>query len=356
MGHHYLNIIYNGSERYAQSILAIEIDILSPAIIDIISSSSTVIGFDSNIVISLHDILNRPIEGTLTISDLSNRRNASIQIPDDTIDFIIDFPVFGPIGPHNLLIEIGNPYVTNMSFIYDTIVWSQPVIILQDSNILHFASPNQNLTFTVRLYDWSSNISYQSIRLLCNNEIVASSTSDEYGLATISTKAPIHEGIYNLSIIYPMNATRYEMHAKFDYHLTVSIFIPVLIELDYYEVISPIQKVAIFLRAQCLNGSIIEGIQIKIQWCSTDSYVLTQRDGTSAIYLPVPDTSGIYTLYYEIEQNHNLAASAGAINISISLIDILSSQGLGINGFAVGILSSFVIVGIPVIRRKYLMI
>ncbi|MBK5134295.1 hypothetical protein JJE00_07745 [Candidatus Bathyarchaeota archaeon] len=70
--------------------------------------------------------------------------------------------------------------------------------------------------------------------------------------------------------------------------------------------------------------------------------------------MPVPDISGNYTLYYAIEQTHNLAPSTGAINISISLVDILTSQGIGVNGFAIGILTSFTIVAIPLIRQKYL--
>ena len=207
-----------------------------------------------------------------------------------------------------------------------------------------------------QLTDWSGNISYQPIHLLCNNVIVGSSVTDEYGIAILSALAPNHEGKYNLSIVYPMNTTRYEFSAKLDYHLTVSTSIPVLIELDYYEIIPPLQQISIFLRVQCLNGSLLEGISIRILWESIDSYTLTRQGGTAVIHLPIPSTSGNYTLYYEVEQKNGLVASSGTINISISLIDILSSQGIGINGFAIGIVSSFAIVVIPLIRRKYLLI
>lgn len=356
LGSHYLNIIYNGSERYTETALNIEFDILSPAIVDIQVPSSAVIGLDTNLTISLRDILGRPIDGILTISDISNGLNMSIQTPHDTIDINIGFPVLGPVGLHNILIEIVNPFVTNRSIMNYIVVWSQPEFALQHSNILHYASPNQELTFIVQLTDWSGNISFQSIQLLCDDEIVSSATSDEGGIAIIATLAPNYEGIYNLSIIYPMNMTRYELPAKLDYHLTVSISIPVLVELDYYEVIPPLQKITIYLRVQCLNGSLIEGIQIKIIWESVESYTVTQLGGISIIHLPVPGTNRNYTLYYEIEQNHNLAASAGSITIPISLVDILTSQGIGINGFTIGILTSFVIVTIPLIRQKYLMI
>jgi len=356
LGSHYLNVIYNGSERYAESALNIEFDILSSAIVDIQVPSSAVIGLDTDLIISLHDILGRPIDGILTVSDISNGRNMSMQTPDDTIDINIEFPVWGPVGIHEILIEIGNPFVTNRSIMNYIIIWSQPEFTLRHSNILHYASPNQELTFIVQLTDWSGNISFQSIQLLCNDEIVSSSTSDEDGIATITTLTPSHEGVYNLSIIYPMNITRYELPAKLDYHLTVSISIPVLVELDYYEVIPPLQKISIHLQVQCLNGSFIEGIQIKIIWESIESYAVTQLGGISVLHLPIPDTSRNYTLYYEIKQNHNLAASAGALTISISLIDILTSQGIGINGFTIGIFSSFAIVAIPLIRQKCLMV
>jgi len=356
LGSHYLNVIYNGSERYAESTLNIEFDILSSAIVEIQVPSFVVIGLDTDLTISLHDILGRPIDGILTVSDISNGRNMSMQTPDDTIDINIEFPVWGPAGIHEILIEIGNPFVTNRSIMNYIIVWSQPEFTLRHSNILHYASPNQELTFIVQLTDWSGNISFQSIQLLCNDDVVSSSTSDEDGIAIITTLTPSYEGVYNLSIIYPMNMTRYELPAKLDYHLTVSISIPVLVELDYYEVIPPLQKIAIYLRVQCLNGSLIEGIQIKIIWESIESYALTQLGGISVLHLPIPDTSRNYTLYYEIKQNHNLAASAGAITISVSLIDILTSQGIGINGFTIGILSSFVIVAIPLIRQKCLMV
>ncbi|MBE0526693.1 MAG: hypothetical protein IH631_07100, partial [Candidatus Thorarchaeota archaeon] len=147
IGHHYLSIIYNGSERYAGASLNLEFDVFSPAIIEIIVPSSAVIGSDSEITISLCDILGRPIEGTISISDISNGKNTSRQIPHETTYFIIELPIFNPVGLHSLLIVIGNSFMTNNSIMHTIVVWSQPEIILQHSNTLHFASLNQELTF-----------------------------------------------------------------------------------------------------------------------------------------------------------------------------------------------------------------
>ena len=83
LGHHYLSIIYNGSERYAGTSINLEFDVLSPSIIEIIVPSFTVIGSNADITISLYDILGRPIEGTLSISDISNGKSTSIQIPHE---------------------------------------------------------------------------------------------------------------------------------------------------------------------------------------------------------------------------------------------------------------------------------
>ncbi len=354
LGHHFLTIFYNESERYSETSHTIEFDVLSPAIIDIGISSPVVIGLDTNMTISLCDVLGRPIESILTVSDISNGRNMTVQTPQDRIDINIKFTFFGPVGSHDLVIEIGNQFVTNRTIMYDIVIWSQPELALLHSNTLNFASPNQELIFTVQLTDWSGNISYQSINLLRNDEIVTSAITDERGMVVISAIAPSLEGIYNFSVVYPMNMTRYELSTKLDYPLTVSISIPVLVELDHYEVIPPLQKVTVYLQVKCLNGSLIEGIHININWQSIESYAITQHGGLSVIHLPVPETSGNYTLYYTIEQNHNLASSTGSIDISISLVDILTSQGIGISGFAFGILTSFVIVAIPLIRQKYL--
>lgn len=354
LGHHFLTIYYNGSERYSESSCTIEFDVISPAIFDITIFSPAVVGLDTDIDISLCDVLGRPIESVITLSDTSNGYNITIQTPHDTIDINFKFTFFGPVGLHDLLIEIGNEFVTNKTIMHNIVIWSQPELTLLYSNTLNFASPNQELIFNIQLTDWSGNISYQSIDLLLDDERITSVITDGSGLAVISTIAPRHEGIYNFSVVYPMNVTRYELPTKLDYSLTVSILIPVLVELDYYEVIPPLQKVTVHIQVKCLNGSLIEGIQINIIWQSIENSEITQKGGLAVIHLPVPETSGNYTLCYTIEQSHNLAFSTGTINISISLIDVLTSQGIGISGFAIGILASFTIVAIPLIRQKYL--
>jgi hypothetical protein len=354
LGHHSVSLIYHGSERYSVSSLMIEFDVISPAIFDIKKLTSVVIGSDIDFILSLSDILGRPIEGMLTISDISNGRNISHFTPIDTIDITVKFPILGPVGLHNMIIEIANPFVSNSSITYKIEVWSQPEFTLQYSNVLHFASPNQELTFIVQLTDWSGNISFQSIQLLCNDQIIATTTTEENGIAIITTYASSYEGEYNLSIVYPLNTTRYELSTKLDYHLTVSISIPLVVELDYYKVIHPLQEVEVHIHLLCLNGSFIEGIKINLNWQSTNSSVVTQQGGIAVIHLPVPATCGNYSLYYNIDSTQGLLALAGAIVISISLIDALNSQGIGINGFIIGILSSFTIVAIPLIRQKFL--
>jgi len=356
LGHHFLTLFYNGSDRYLETSCTIEFDVISPAIIDIEISSPTVIGLNKDMAISLYDVLGRPIETILTLSDISNGRNVSIQIPHDTTDINIKFAFFGPVGLHNMVITIGNQFVTNRTITLNIVIWSQPELTLLHSNTFNFASPNQELIFIAQLTDWSGNISYQSLLLLRDDEIIVSAITDEGGIAVISTLAPSHEGTYNFSVVYPMNMSRYELLTKLDYSLTVSISIPVLVELDHYEVVPPLQKVTIYLQVKCLNGSLLEGIQINIIWLSIENYAITQQGGILVIDLPVPETSGIYTLYYIIEQNHNIASLTGSLDISLSQADILASQGIGIPGFAIGILVSLTIIAIPMIRQKYLLV
>jgi len=355
LGHHYLTIIYNGTERYEESLLTLEFDILSPSIIRTTSSPFAIIGQHYETHIELSDILGRPIEGMLSITDLTNGRNVSVPIPHDQTDFVLEFSIFGPVGLHNLLIEIDNSFLTNYTIIQSMEVWSQPQIIIHHSNILHYASPNQEIVIITQLIDWSGNISYQLVQLLCNDEILVSSTTDEHGTAILSGVAPKYEGVYNLSVVYHSNATRYELSTHSDYHLTVSTSIPVLVQLEYYEVIPPLQQVSICIHIQCLNGSLLAGISLKIVWLSIERFIVSQQDGLSLIHLPIPNRSGNYSLYYEILPAYGLAESTGIIDIYILNSDIIASQGIGINGFALGILTSFIVVAIPVIRQKYLM-
>ena len=357
LGHHYLKVIYNGSERYTESELILEFDILSPLLLQTTRPSYTIIGQPHDTHIILSDILGRPIEGTVSISDLTSGRNVSISIPHNKTDFVLEFSTFDPVGLHNLLMRIDNSFLTNNTIIQSIEVWSQPQIIIQSSNILHFASPGQEIMIITQLADYSGNISYQLVQFLCNDEIIASSKTDDYGTVILSAVAPNIEGIYNLSIAYPMNTTRFELSTHLDYHLTVSISIPVSVHLEYYEVIPPLQWVSICLRIQCLNGSLpTTGTPIKIAWQSIENYFTTQHDGILLMHFPIPNTSGNYSLYYEIPSSYNLAASTGTINIYITITDVLASQGIGINGFAISIVTSFIVVAIPLIRRRYLMI
>jgi hypothetical protein len=354
LGHHSLTVFYNGSERYLETSCTIEFDVFSPAILDIEIPPPVIIGLDTDLTISLCDILGRPIETTLNISDISNGSNMSIQTPHDTSSFNIEFIFSGPVGSHEIVIEIGTLFVTNRTTTRNIVIWSRPELTLLQSNTLNFASPNQELVFTVQLTDWSGNVSYKSLQLLLDGETITSSITGEDGIAVISTIAPSYEGVYNFSIIYPMNTTRYELPAKLDYPMTVSISMPVLVELDYYEVTPPLQTVTVYLEVKCLNGSLLEGIQISIIWLSIENIVMTQEGGLSTIQLPLPEVDGNYTLQYTIEQNHNLAHTTGTIDIAISLVDILASQGIGISGFVIGILTSVSVVAIPLIIQRYL--
>jgi hypothetical protein len=354
LNHHLLNIVYLGTERYSDTSLMKEFDIVSSIEFNITMSSSLTIGMETEMIISLYDNLNRSVEGSITITDISNEQNITIQIPEDTITISINFPVYGPAGLHNLLIEINNPFVINPSIIHNVTIWSKPVIFIHSSNILHYASPNQEIRFSLHLRNWLGNITFQPIQLLCNNELIVSSWTNEEGFTSFSFLAPSDEGIYNLSFTYSLNASRFELPTKLDYNLVVTSNMPVLVELDHYELVPPLQQISIYLRVQCLNGSFATGIPITITWQSIERSLLTHLNGFLPVNLPVPKSSGNYSLYYTIEQNYNLASSSGMITILVSQIDILTSQGIGITGFAIGFIASLTIFAIPLIRQKYL--
>ncbi|MFW9956895.1 MAG: hypothetical protein ACFFCT_02390 [Candidatus Odinarchaeota archaeon] len=354
-GMYSFQIAYNGTERYTSSLTIIEVNIMSPALLDIEIPEIPIVGSISQITITVLDYFGRPFEGTLiTISDATNELNTTLQALYTPPMSHILFPFLAPPGIHNLKVNVENPFITNDTQYLSLLVWSRPVLVLQDSNIVHYASPDQEIIFTIKLTDWSGNCSLRPLRILINGLVTASETTDTDGIASLRIIAPHSEGLYNVSIAYTGNSTLYEIPVKYDYQLTVSRLIPVRLELYNFEVFPPLQEVAIYLKVQCLNGSLLAGIQTKFIWLSNEISVLSQQGGSIVLHLPVPLESGNYSLYYEVESGHGLFYSSGFIEIPILIADILASQGIGIGGFALSIILSLTIITIPVIRQRYL--
>jgi hypothetical protein len=287
------------------------------------------------------------------LSDNTNGINTTLQFPFNPPVSNILFPFFGPPGVHNLQLKVENSYATNNTYYLALLVWSKPLLVLQECNVVHYASPNQEITFTIKMTDWNGNCSFRVLQTMINGITTTSEITDSLGITLLKIIAPSSEDIYNISIIYLGNSTLYEFSVKYDYPLLVSQHIPVKLDVYFLEVFPPLNEVTIHLKVQCLNGSMLAGIQIKFIWLSYEVSAQSQQGGSLMLHLPIPSERGNYLLHYEVESGYGLSYSSGFIEVPIQLEDILASQGIGIVGFAFSIMLSLITIAIPVIRHRY---
>jgi len=354
-GMHTFHMIYNGTERYTSSFIIFEVNIMSPVLLNLEIPATPIIGSTSKITITVLDYFGRPFEGKLiTLSDNTNGLNTTLQVLFNPPFSDILFPFLGPSGMHNLRLKVGNPFITNDTHYLSLLVWSRPLLVLQESSVFHYASPDQEIFFTVKLTDYNGNCSFRTLQIIINGLTTLSEITDSDGIASLKIIVPHSEGTYNISIVYLGNNTLYEISTKYDYQLIVCRLIPVRLHIYYFEVLPPLQEVIIHLRVQCLNGSVLAGIQIKFNWLSLEINAQSQQGGLLMLHLPIPSEKGNYSLHYEVESGYGLSYSSGSIEVSILLEDVLASQGIGIGGFAFSITVSLITIAIPVIKQRYL--
>jgi hypothetical protein len=352
-GIHTFQLMYNGSERYASSFASFNLRIVSPVFMNIDSPAFPIIGNTMEFKIELRDYYDRPFDETMIrFSDSSSMLNYTSQISYVPPSSSIWFPILGPPGPHILNLELVNSFITNGSYSISLLVWSRPDMTLEESSILHYASPQQELAFSFKMTGWSGNCSNRIWNVLVNGLYNFSIATDSDGIASFIISAPNSEGMYNLSLVYDGNTELYELTVKCEYLFMVRYSIPAHAELVEYEVVPPLQEVIIHLRIRCLNGTLLPGIYTRFIWLSQTNYVQSQIGGLLTLHLPVPHENGTYHLYYEVDGGYGLSRSAGSIEITILLQDVLASQGVGIEGFIFSIILSFGAISLPIIRQR----
>lgn len=354
LGTHSLKIHYIGTDRYLQSTLEVIVTITSPVEITVKVPEFPEIGANLPVQISITDLLNRSIPNSIfSLSDLTSDQNFSGFIEDTIIDF--QYYLQGPPGTHTLTIEIlENPFISENRLTMTFTAWSRPEIILVNTGVNHYASPNQELTFEVRMIDWNGNCSLRDLKLLIDNEIYTSSTTDSEGLAIFILSSPNNEAQYNISIIYNGNNSRYELATKHDYNLFVTTFMPIIIELNSYEVVAPLHELSVQLTVTGLNGTLLSGVIVNLDWLSYFSTIESSKGGLILLHLTIPIESGNYALFYESEPTRFIDTTSGSIQIEITSNDIMSIEGVGITGMIIALVVSIGIVSIPIIRRRYL--
>jgi hypothetical protein len=147
--------------------------------------------------------------------------------------------------------------------------------------------------------------------------------------------------------------SEYELSTTFYYNFKVSRIIPVMIQLEYYEVISPAQEIFVRFVMRGYNGTFLQGVGFTYTWTELTVKTISQSNGIVDLHLPVPGV-GTYILYYESDGSSTLESCSGNITIVISGTEAVAAQGVGISGFVLSITLSLGLVGIPVIYRKYM--
>jgi len=356
LGHHTLRVFYNGTERYSETNFETALDIISPAQITVSVPESAEIGTNVEIEITVSDILGRVVPNSLiSIFDITSNQRFTIASSQTETTTIFHFELQGPTGNHVLDIEImGNPFITNTNSSRIITAWTSPKLSLLNSNVEHFASPSQDIVFTIQMNDWAGNCSFKPLQLSIDDEVQFIVITDIYGLAIMSFSIPVIENQYNISISYNGNTTLFELPTKFDYSLLVTHLIPIRIELDFYEIMTPLRELTVHLTVRCFNGSTPKGVRVNFDWLDSTTNVESVEGGIITLHLMVPSTSGNYILYFESTASGSVTSTSGSFLIEITISDVMSLEGVGIAGLAIALIASVGIATVPVIRRKYL--
>ncbi len=356
LGVHTLRIHYNGTERYSESYFETSFDVISPAQISVIVPESAEIGANVEIEITVSDLLGRVIPNSLIsiFDETSNQRFTIPSSPTETTT-ILQYELLGPTGIHTLNIEITeNPFITNTSSINTLAAWSTPELSLVNCNVEHYASPGQEIMFEIQMNDWAGNCSFKPLQLLIDDEAQFTVVTDTDGRVIVSFSVLLIEDQYNISIFYSGNNTLFESQTKFDYSIQVTRLIPIRLELDFYEIITPLRELSVHLTVRGLNGSTPRGVQVKFDWLDSSIDVESAEGGIITLHLRVPAISGNYVLYYESQTSNSVISTSGSFLMEITTSDVMSLEGVGIAGLAIALIASVGITTVPIIRRKYL--
>ncbi|MFX1578026.1 MAG: hypothetical protein ACFFBJ_00105 [Promethearchaeota archaeon] len=356
LGIHTLRIQYNGTERHSESYYETDLAILTPVQLTVTLPESVEIGVIFEIKVSVSDLLNRLIpDFDISILDITSNQRFTIPSSLSEITTIFEYELQGPSGIHNLKIELtGNPFILDTSSISNFTAWSKPEIQLVACNVEHYASPDQEIVFKIQMNDWAGNLSLREIQLSIDGESHHSVHTNSTGGTTLIFSAPSLEDQYNISISYSGNNTLFELATKLDYSLYVTHKMPIRLELDFYEIVSPLRELSVHITITALNGSTPQGITVSFNWLDSIDTVESKEGGIIILHLKIPATIGNHFLSYDSEDLESVQATSGSFLIEISSSDIMSLEGVGITGLVVILIISVGLSIVPFLRRKYL--
>ena len=358
LGTHMLKFEYTETERYASSVFIIDFTVLSPAIITVDQLTKCVIGEEFIARVYLLDSLSRPIHNvSIKLTDCVTNQSVTQELQSNTNYSDFRLIIQEPKGVRNYNITIiGNDFIYNKTNSFIISVWVQPSISIINSSIDSYASPEQAITFGIRLSDYSSNYSHRSIRVLSNYFLInISLLTNNFGETIINLIVPLEERQCELSIIYEGNESAYELSAYYLYTFHITRIMPVKVEFQPHCVIPSLQQIQLNLKIIAFNGSALEGIELRYVWLNMSGSIISVQNGLIDLRLSVPSREGLYSFVYQTTPSSSVQACSGFVLLSINNQDVLSSQGVGIGSIAVSIVLSLGIVSIPGIMRRRMM-
>ncbi|NOR38334.1 MAG: hypothetical protein GQ580_01960 [Candidatus Thorarchaeota archaeon] len=358
LNNHTLIIEYTGTDRYSISILQIHFIVTSPVLIEAFLPEYIVTGTELEISVVVQDILNRPIPGaSITILDTLTEKAVTEPLTGNSNSTQLFLPITGPKGIREFIITVNDAqYVTNGTYWFSEPIWFRPTLSLNQSNILGFASPQQEILLVVHLINNNANYSNKLVEVhSINSTLISQSITNQVGIATMAFLAPSSEGHFVFLIVCSGNESAYELSVILEYSFTVAKTIPVIIIFDYYEIIPQLKEIYVQLTIQGLNGSLLRSIPISYGWLSANMEIDSSNHGLISLHLAIPSTAGSYLLSYESEASGSLQSYAGSAVIVIGEADVSAAQGIGIVALAIGSCLSISLVSIPLIRRRYML-
>ena len=358
LNNHTLTIGYMGSDRYSASILQIHFVVTSPALMEILLPEYIVTGAEIEISVMVHDILNRPIpNASITVYDTLTEETVTKPMTGGNNPTLLLLPITGSKGDREFVIIVNEaPYITNGTHRFSEAVWFRPSLSLNQSNIMGFASPRQEILLTVHLINDNTNYSNKLVEIhSIDNTLVAQSMTNQDGTATMAFMAPSNEGHFAFLITCSGNESAYELSVVLEYCFTVAKMIPVIIIFEDYDIVPQLKEIHVQLTIQALNGSSLRSIPISYVWLSAHMEIGSSNDGFINLQLMMPSAPGSYLLSYESEASNFLRSYAGSVVIVIEDADVSAAQGVGIIGLAVGFCLSISLASIPLIRRRHML-
>ena len=358
LSNHILTIEYTGTDRYSASILQIQFIVTSPVLMEVLLPEYIITGAEIEISILVQDILNRPIpSASITILDTLTEKAVTKPVTGNSNPTLLLLPITGPRGIREFIVTVNEAqYVINGTHRFSEIIWARPTLSLNQSNIMGFASPRQDILLVVHLVNDNANYSNKLVEVYSiDNTLITQSITNQNGIASMAFLAPSSEGRFIYQIACSGNESIYELPVILQYNFTVAKTIPVMIVFDYYEIVPQLKEIRVQLTIQGLNGSLLRSIPISYVWLSANMETDSNNDGFINLQLAIPSTSGSYLLSYESEASDSLQSYAGSVVIVVEEADVSAAQGIGIIGLAIGFCLSISLVSIPLIRRRYML-